>query len=73
LKQNKITQARRLLLEYIDEHKYLPEYLKELTKEQAVNQFNQISPMIAKMELSARRAIATTWEKKNKSIEGRGE
>ena len=52
---SKIIRARVLLLEYIDENPYFPDYIKPEFKIEASNMFNQINSMAGIIELVFRR------------------
>lgn len=55
-KHGSLTDARRVVLTYIDEHTFLPDYVKPLAKEVAIRHFHSLSSAIGNLELAARRA-----------------
>lgn len=53
-----LSDARRLALEHVEKHLFLPDYVKPLAKEIVVKHFQVMSNSIAALELTARRAQA---------------
>ena len=54
-KQDKLSQAKKLVMEHIDESVYLPHFFKDQLKEVARKMFDPIRSMLGNMELLYRR------------------
>ena len=50
--------SKRLAIQHVDEHRFLPDYVKPLAKEIVVRHFQSLSSAIANLELAVRRTNA---------------
>lgn len=69
LKVSKLTESRRLLIEHIQEHKYIDPDQKKLIISQALHQFDNISRMIGMSELIIRRIQSKRFTYTSTSVE----
>jgi len=60
---SKVTHAKLLILEYIDEHEYLYDTVKNILKDQLRVQFDNMHSLIGFTELACRRSVAISKEK----------
>jgi hypothetical protein len=61
-----LSDARRLAIQHVDEHRFLADYLKPLAKEIVLRHFASLSASIGNLELGARRALADKPRKPRK-------
>jgi hypothetical protein len=68
MKISKRIQIKTLIVEYIDEHRFLQPYLKDLIKTEAIDGFNLIFKRIGLIELASRRTTQYESDKNNSKI-----
>lgn len=61
-----LTESKALALQYVDEHRFLPDYTKPLVKEVVLSHFRSLSNAIGVIELTARRTEHALREKKKR-------
>lgn len=61
-----LRESKVIALQYVDEHRFLPDYVKPLVKEVVVRHFQALSNTIGVIELSVRRTEANKPPRRKK-------
>lgn len=62
--------SKTIALEYIDNHRFMPEYVKDLAKQIVVQHFQSMSGALGALELATHRALAGPDEERKRKREG---